>query len=440
MWTETYDYVRLHQPHRMFTAGNIPWQPSRPPAYLAARGEVLEHISACLAELRERVELVERYGYAFESLNESADGVELACRSVAHGTPLVITAERCVKAFGFRVPRNEPLAFSTRAVVSVAPTDPALGRAGIADDAAPIVIVGGGKTGMDTAHTLLKRYPGREITLVVGNGTIFASRDESFPAGIKRWWGSATTLEYFLDLCMAYDGTNGTEIFERFKSERSVHLPETGSQYMFGVLSRAENDAIANGVTEIVRDYLEDIIDTAAGPEMVFRSGARRTLASGAIVVNCTGYVMRQDYPYEPYLSAGGRVVSVQPTSSIHFLTTFAAYFLVHLFYLGELGRLPLYELNYQALLRKDKVAFPFVAMTQVLYNVLQIIDAVPANVMSECGLDFDRWFPLPRRLLGAVKLKRGAENYRNHFRKSLDTVAERYGVECGLLATHASA
>lgn len=31
MWTDTYDYVRLHQPHPMFTAGDIPWQIRSPP-------------------------------------------------------------------------------------------------------------------------------------------------------------------------------------------------------------------------------------------------------------------------------------------------------------------------------------------------------------------------------------------------------------------------
>ncbi|MGR9090971.1 MAG: hypothetical protein ACU85U_10380 [Gammaproteobacteria bacterium] len=144
---------------------------------------------------------------------------------------------------------------------------------------------------------------------------------------------------------------------------------------------------------------------------------------------------MRQNYPYEPFLSAGGRVVSIQPTSGIHFLTTFAAYFLVHLFFLGELGRLPIYEMDYQALLRKDKVAFPFAAMTQVLHNIILIMEATPTRVMTECGLDFDRWFPLHGRLLGVMKLKRHAPEYLAHFRETLDTIAKTCGIRCGPLA-----
>ena len=436
MWTETYDYVRLHQPHRMFTAGNLAWQPDRPPAYLATKREVLDHFAECLRQLRERVTLVEYYGYELVSQDERSDEVVLRCHAIEPGKPpLEVTAQRCIKAFGFRVPKNAALAFSSEAVTSVSPGDESF-DAQLADHPdRPVYIVGGGKTGMDTAYTLIKRYPRREINLIVGRGTIFASRDESFPTGLRRWWGSTTTLEYFLGLCTRYDGTNTAAIFEQFKSERAVHLPGTGRQYMFGVLSRAENETIAAGIHELINDYVDDIVDARAGAEIVFRSGIKRAIPHAAIVVNCTGYVMRQDYPYEPFLSAGGRVVSIQPTSGIHFLTTFAAYFLAHLFFLGELGRLPIYEMDYQALLRKDKVAFPFAAMTQVLHNIIVIMEATPTRVMTECGLDFDRWYPLHRRLLGVMKLKRYAPGYLAHFRATLDTIAKTYDIRCGPLA-----
>lgn len=440
MWTETYDYVRLHQPHRMFTAGNIDWQPRRPAAYLATKAEVLQHVAECLRRLRERVTLVEYYAYELAAAEESAAAVELrftACESGA--PPLEVTAARCIKAFGFRVPQSAPLPLASAQVTATAP-DEITFDAQLANHAdAPVYVVGGGKTGMDTAHTLITRYPGREIHLIVGRGTIFADRDKSFPTGTGRWWGNPTTLAYFLDLCSRYDGDNADAIFEEFKATRAVHLPGTGAQYLFGILSRAENDTIAAGITSCINDYLDDVVDSPTGPEIAFRSGARRSIPRGAIVVNCTGYVMREDYPYEPFLSAGGRVVSIQPTSGIHFLTTFAAYFLVHLFFLGELGRLPLYEMDYQALLRKDKVAFPFAATTQVLYNIIVIMNAVPGRVMTECGLDFDRWFPLPRRLLTVIRLKRRAAAYRAHFRATLDTIAKTYGIRCGLLARDTS-
>ena len=40
---------------------------------------------------------------------------------------------------------------------------------------APVWIIGGGKTAMDTAHALITEYPGREVNLVAGRGTFFSS-------------------------------------------------------------------------------------------------------------------------------------------------------------------------------------------------------------------------------------------------------------------------
>jgi cation diffusion facilitator CzcD-associated flavoprotein CzcO len=48
MWVDTYPYVRLHQPHPMFTAGNIEWTLGRDRSYLATKGEVLDHFQHCL--------------------------------------------------------------------------------------------------------------------------------------------------------------------------------------------------------------------------------------------------------------------------------------------------------------------------------------------------------------------------------------------------------
>jgi cation diffusion facilitator CzcD-associated flavoprotein CzcO len=45
-WTRQYDFVRLHQPYRMFTAGDQPWALTRDPSYLATRREVLDHLGS----------------------------------------------------------------------------------------------------------------------------------------------------------------------------------------------------------------------------------------------------------------------------------------------------------------------------------------------------------------------------------------------------------
>ncbi|MDA0824560.1 MAG: potassium transporter, partial [Proteobacteria bacterium] len=444
MWSETYDYVRLHQPHKMFTAGSIPWTINKEPAYLASKPEVLDQFRYCLERLRAKLSLAEFYAYTYEEHREvlTDEGYEahvICTPSHANQKPLLIKAKKLIKALGFRIPTNDPLKFSSPNVRSLSPNDQNVLGTELAESEAPIYVVGGGKTGMDTVHALLTNFPNKQINFIVGRGTIFINRNKSFPRGWGRWWGEPTTLEYTIDLCLRYDGNNENEVFEAFKSERCVHLDGTGEQFVFGLLSEEENVAIAAGINELIPDYLTDVVDIEGQTTMIFRSGEQKPIEAGSWFINCSGYVLREEHVYEPYISEQRTVASIQPTSGIHFLTTFASYFLVHLFYLGKLDTLPLYEIDYESFVPKNKVAWPFAALTQSLYNTLLIMDAVPNKVMTDCGVDFDRWFPFYRRLMGGLKLKRNANHYLDHFRSTLDSVRDRNSIRCGELPSVAS-
>ena len=441
MWNETYDYVRLHQPHPMFTAGNIPWTIGKPPWYLATQSEILQHFEKCLDALRGKLSIVERYGYAYQShcetTTDNAHEVRIDFSATAPGArALQIRTPRLIKAFGFRVPKNDALEFSSPHVQSISPHgDKLLGAAMRASDK-PIYVIGGGKTGMDTAFELITRFPRRAVQLVVGKGTIFLNRNKAFPTGLRRWWGGTTGLELALDVALMFDGENEAEVLDHFRRHHSINLDERFSHYVFGLLSEEENAVIAGGVKEIISDYVEDIVDVRGQPTMRLRSGASRVIERDSWIVNCTGYVMREPHAYEPYASPSGAVLSIQPTSGIHILTTFGSYFLTHLYFLGRLGEVPLYELNHQALVEQDKAVFPFACMTQILLNLMLITDAVPMKVISDCGLDFDRWYPLLRRLYGIIRLNRNKPRYIEQCRHALDRVRERYAINCGVLET----
>lgn len=439
MWNDTYDFVRLHQPHPYFTAGNIPWVGGRDPGYLANRTEVLAHFDHCLDVLRSRVDLEVRYGHEYRGHREVRSNghheVEIDLAST-NGEPTTVQAKRCVKAFGHQIPINDPLPLSSGLVRSLSPNhDDLLGKE-IADTDAPIYIVGGGKTGMDTAHALLRRFPEKDIRLVVGSGSIFVRRDFGFPRGLKRWWGGMLTLDLFLEMARQYDGDNEDQVLEQFRSKYCLSLNDQCRGFLFGLLSDAEHEVVANGAREVVMDYVEDVVDREGQPEMLLRSGKRQTVPEGSVFVNCTGYVLRRQRDYEPYLSEHRTVVSVQTRSAIHFLSTLSSYLLTHLHYLGQLHRLPLYEIDFDDLCAKARPTFPFVAMTQTVYNMLLILEAVPTRVMNECGLDMDRWYPFPRRLLTFLKLKRRSGRDLPHFQRSLDRIRDKYDVRCGPLPT----
>ena len=177
-------------------------------------------------------------------------------------------------------------------------------------------------------------------------------------------------------------------------------------------------------------------VDRNGATELVFRSGSTKAIQPGSWVVNCTGYVRATDeYPYEPYVSPSGAVVSINLHSAVLHLPAFMGYFLGHLLFLDKLGEIPLYEVDWQGLRDKSPVAFPYVLFALVQHNLSLIYDNVPSRVFNENGLDFDRWYPLPRRLPGLTRFVLTHRRERERQRRVLDTVRERFDIRCGPLS-----
>jgi hypothetical protein len=185
----------------------------------------------------------------------------------------------------------------------------------------PVWIIGGGKTAMDTAHALITEYPGREVNLVAGSGTFFTNRDRMLPPGSGRWWRGRTFGVFGMEVSRRFDETNEAEVGNWYRATLGTWLtPETGN-FLLGVLSESENNAIAAGRNDVIMDHAVDVVDRNGMTEMDFRSGATKTVQPGSWIVNCTGYLMQQDHPYEPYISPSGKVMSIQVRSATLHLT-----------------------------------------------------------------------------------------------------------------------
>ena len=178
-----------------------------------------------------------------------------------------------------------------------------------------------------------------------------------------------------------------------------------------------------------------DAVDRNGSTEMVLRSGSTKAIQPGSWIVNCTGYLVENEYPYEPYVSGSGAVVSIQQRSATLHLTSFASYFLTHLLFLDKLRDVPLYELDAYELFNKSRTVFPYTLFALAQHNLSLIADSVPAKGFGECGLDFDRWYPLPRRLMGVARFMLTHRCERDRLRRTLDNVRERFDVRCGPLA-----
>lgn len=436
MWRETYPYVRLHQPHPLFTAGAIPWQGGRERLYLATRDEVVEHFDHVVDVVRGQVDLDERWGWQFVS-EEERDGRVLVRVRDPEGSEHAIDTGRLVKGYGVEIGADLPLAVTSGEVRSISPTT--LDIDDLRMDAAPVWIVGGGKTAMDTAHRLVTELPGREVHMLSGAGTFFGSRDRLFPQGRARWRPRATPNMINLEMARRFDGTNEDEVRRWLRETMGLSLVPDAQNYLFGLLSRAELETVGQGLASIVPGYLDDVRDGDAGPELALRSGETRPVETGTWLINCTGFFQPSDRPYEPYLSAGGNVLTLSTRSVTMLLPSFMGYFMAHMFFAGKLGETPLYEADLSDLLAKSRAVSPYVAATLASYNLSLMSDALPGKVFLQCGLDFDRLSPAPHRLFGSLAFAVRHKRDRPHLKHALDTVRERFDVRCGPLETIAA-
>ncbi|MFD4293316.1 FAD-dependent oxidoreductase [Rhodococcus sp. NPDC058532] len=433
MWVDTYPYVRLHQPHGLFTAGNIEWCLDRRPSHLATKTEVLDHFRHCLDVIGRDLRVDEYFGWSFESATEANGTVRIQCHR-PDGRRLVVHAQRLIKAYGLGIAPNDPLPASSSRVRSVSPDQCDVRAGEIRASDAPVWVIGGGKTAMDTAHALVTADPRREVTLVAGSGTFFISRDRAFPGNSRRWWRGQLPNAVAAEAARRFDGTNEAAVARWYRATHGTGPTPGASNFLLGVQSEAETSAITAGVHEVVMDHFVDAVDRGGGPTAVFRSGATKPMTAGTWIVNCTGYI-KVDGDYEPYVSPTGNVVVVHPRSAVLHLPSFMGYYLAHLMFAGRIRDVPLYELDVGGLFAGGgKHVFPYTAMALAMYNLGMLADALPATVFRDCGLDFDRWYPIHRRLLGTARFAAANHRDRAHHRRTLDTVRERFDVRGGPL------
>ncbi|OBF36311.1 potassium transporter [Mycobacterium sp. ACS1612] len=436
MWVDTYPYVKLHQPHPMFTAGNIRWTLGAKPAHLATKAEVLDHFAYCLDVIKQRARVDEFFGWTVESHDEADGVVRVACSS-ADGRRSVIEAKRLIKAYGLSVSPNRPLELSSDRVLSVSPDYCDMRCDEMRASDAPVWIIGGGKTAMDTAHALITEYPGREVNLVAGSGTYFMNRDRLLPTGVRRYWAGTSFGKLGLEMARRFDGTNEIAVKQWFRDTYGTWLtPETGN-FLAGLLSESENRTIAAGINDVIMDHLVDAVDRNGDTDLVLRSGATKAIQPGSWIVNCTGYLNYDETkPYEPYVSSSGAVLSIHPRSLTLQLTSLMGYFMTHLLMLDKITDIPLYELDAMDLRRKSNAAFGFTLFTLAMYNLGLIAGQIPRKALTDCGVDPSLWYPLPRRLIDAAQFMRAGRRERERQQRTLDTVRERFDVRCGPLPT----
>ena len=438
MWNDAYPYVRLHQPYRMFTSGNVPWSLNRERSYLATRDEVAHHLRHCLDVISQRLEVDARWGWEYLDHTEAGGSIAVSARGPG-GEAATFTTARLIDATGFDIQPLEQLAVSSSQVRSIAPQGLEAAGLLLSDaDPAPVWVIGSGKTAMDTLVGLIRANPARRVGMVTGTGTYFIDRGIVNPNGVRRWIGGARYGSIFAGAAERFDGTNAAEVSAWCRDQFGISAltDPAPSHLLFALLSADEAEVVASGVKDVIRDYLVDVVEDESGPAMVLRTGARRPIEAGSWIVNCTGHLFPREVAHVPYVSSGGRAMSINTTSATSPNTGISAYLLSHLFFTDKLADAPLYQLDMHGLGRTAPEAVLAVASSLFMYNFSVVADRVPIRSLRTFGLDFDRWFPPPRQMAGQVKLMLAVKRHRLRYQHALDTFSRLTGVRCGPLSS----
>ena len=229
-----------------------------------------------------------------------------------------------------------------------------------------------------------------------------------------------------------YDGTNEVEVHDWFRSTIGIYSTPDADNFLAGVMSEAENATIAAGLNDIVMDYFADAADRDGSTEMLFRSGATKTIQPGSWIVNCTGYLVPDsNLPYEPYVSAAGG--GLHPAAVVDSASACLPGLLPPPSVPRYAERPPALRTRWARAAGSHPTRHPYTLFTLVQHNLSFIYDKVPSRVIRENGLDIDTWYPLPRRLPGLPFMLTHRRD-RERARRVLDTVRERFDIRCGPL------
>ena len=70
------------------------------------------------------------------------------------------------------------------------------------------------------------------------------------------------------------------------------------------------------------------------------------------------------------------------------------------------------------------------VIFTTFLY--VSPVQIIPSKVFLDCGINVDHWYPLPRRMIATAGFMRAHRREREHCRRALDTLRERFDIRGG--------
>ncbi|MEM9452942.1 MAG: hypothetical protein AAGF11_02100 [Myxococcota bacterium] len=418
-WLEQYDFVRLHQPYRHFTAYDQAWALDRDPSHLASRAEILDHMRDLGARAGTRQPVSPLFGHRYVG-HERKPGsplLEVTFESVADpSSTVVVRTPRIIKATGFDLPIKKPLSLSSSAVESVAPVGL---RQAVTGGDAEFYVIGSGKTAMDAVLFIRNRAPDAPVTLVAGNGAMFLNRDRLFPRGrLGRHLRGRLLFPFMMEYALRWDGSNHRALSREMlrRGDMISPVPDPNS-CQFGLLGTEEMSRVTHALRRCIKGRLADIVDVDGVPTLKMQDGRMLPLPATKpgrrrVVVNCTENITEANP--EPILQQGGRVLAPQ------FVGIFSgptATMLTHAWFRGALEKIvpQFYRVDLVPIdpVRKQETFFRLSLAT--VHNVGLLGQALPASLLMRDLSNMMTWYPLHRQLLAQLTLLRARERLARH-------------------------
>lgn len=437
-WNDTYSYVRLHQPHQLFTVCDKPWDLNRGYEwYLATGAEVLEHLQETGREEMKQHGTETLFEHRYVSHHVHDDEVHVKFEDIKKGNALVtVKTRRLIHACQLSHPKIQPLKLSSTNVRSITPNSlpdiikqcksKSKGNAD-AGRRCHFVTVGSGKSALDTIAYINAELPEAKHSIVAGNGMAFLTRDNYLPkTRTGRYFGGETLFNMLADAVLAWDGTNEKAVLkDLLNSGRMVSTVEDPYACYLAIVSLEEQkniDRVLDG--NIVKGRMSDIVDDedddmSGTPKIVMQDGTRRCipgleLTSNNVemigekeeifVINCTARLF-EDNPPQPLVSGNGMVLCTQiglilpgPTATM----------MTHMWFLGKLSQETqnrFYRVHLQPH-GQEKQQFFFKASLAMLNNMTVMMDVLPFSVLMNDRTSPIKWFPMFRQVMCMARMK----------------------------------
>lgn len=436
-WVDTYDFVRLHQPYRIYTSFNQTWSLKKPREYLATRSEVMTHFRDLgrragahelfshryigHKEVEGRDDLLEVHFMPVKDETEKGDNMYINQKHSDDyfDNVVKIRTKRLIKGCAILHRNSNPFELSSPRVQSIDIRQLSADVAnGMGKCDTHYVIVGSGKSGMDAANYIHDNcdLTKTTVSMITGKGVAFMHRDELFPTSrFGRHFRGTDLLSFFIEYALKWDGTNQASLLREME-ERGLLISAVPDPYscMYGVLSDEELDKVKCCVHEMIRGRMCDIVDRADGTGLdVVMSNSDETVPltlfdprHRTVVVNCTDQTY-DNRTVRPLVQDGGKTLELQlvflsPGGSTSYLT--------HAWFSGRLGgkrsilnrliRLEVPNGEHE----RDRLFFA-VALVG-LHNFGILMNCVSPSVLLRDKGNVLLWFPLWRQVQVLLKLK----------------------------------